>query len=445
MFTAIRKDQTVMKRVHMIMLSVQKARNGFTTRSIVPGLPMYVLAQLVILCAATAMPPSQAAAAVHGDPELLRMVAMQHKANKKAILSWKGRAIIRDRSMATKGTGITTDHLETRSNVQFAYGRVEGAVRWNRQIIGGTWTRDGKESPAVVKKDYAAGLIRNGRYYRYAVPESEKNKPPHQLTIYKDSKSRGRMLNECFDPIYFLSDHGEDLTHRLMFLYEKAQSPKLAEWHVSRDGDVVTIETRWNKGKCVNRYVCDLSKGGNLVSYCGKDGSVDERWTYDFANVGGVWVLKSLTYNHTRLFEMGTKKQEKTIEWVENVVNQPFDPQEFSFAKMGVQPGDWVSDTLSDIRFKYQTTGRDNFSLPEHFDLMSSSAHTQAANLRTDEVVVGRTKQPGSINEAGAVPNETDHGHSYTSLAITVSLILVVGIAIVRVWISHRHHRQADR
>ncbi len=291
--------------------------------------------------------PVSVLAVVHGDAELLRAVAMKNKANNEAILTWKGNVIIHDSTKRTDGYD-----REVERKASFAFGRVEDAVRWCMETSAVRFIDGGKSVPDP-EAGYYGGMLKDDRYYTYKIYKKEKRYKSHHLVILDKKRARGEMFALNFDPTYFLKDHGEDIPQRLMFLYKKANAPKLHDWFVTRDGNLVTVETR--SDGTVNRYVFDLSKGGSMVSYYGKDANDEEKWTYDFEQKGGVWVLKAVDQTHEYGMSADVKVCSwKRIEWIENIVNESLDPDEFSFDKLGVKPGDWVHDTFSGVVFRYK-------------------------------------------------------------------------------------------
>ena len=321
-----------------------------------------ITAPVMIVSITLLMNSLPAFAVVHGDVELLKTVAIQHKTNTEAILTWKGQAVIHD----THKRGESYDR-ELENVASFAYRHVSPAVRWNMQTTANRFIIAGRD---IEDSDtgYNVGMIKNGRFFSYKIRESDKDLEHHNLIIFEEEETSGQMQDFCFDPTYFLTDHYENLTHRLMYLYEHANDPNLGEWFVSRKGSLVTVETRFNGEKKLNRYVFDISNGGNMVSYYATAPDEEEDWKYQFEEKDRVWVLKRLNHTYTcpgSLVVNGAKTMvktvtTKTIEWVTNILNEPLDPDEFSLSKLGVKPGDWVNDTLMDIRFKYMGAGEED-------------------------------------------------------------------------------------
>lgn len=321
-----------------------------------PGIKTIVIIMSMMLL----IGPLSVFAVFRGDVELLRTVAMQNKANNEAIVTWKGEAVIHDVDTMTDGY-----HREIERTVSFAYGRVEGSVRWNMEIRGIRCFIGGKDVSDLEIGSYS-GMFKDKRFYRYRIPQREKHHKWHHLVIFDRKVARGQELSRNFDPTYFLKDHGENVADRLMGLYKLAKRSKLKKWSISRKGDLVTLEARFGKGNGnINRYVFDISKGGSMVSYYGKDSTNEENWAYGFEKMDGVWVLKQLDRRHTYKNKHGVKvTRTKKIKWKKNIINKPLDANEFSLGRLGIKPGDWVHDTLAKVNFRYREAAAGEKALP---------------------------------------------------------------------------------
>jgi len=381
-----------------------------------------------LACASIALlgQPVSALAAVHGDAELLRAVAMQNKANNEAILTWKGNVIIHDSAKRTDGYD-----REVERKASFAFGRVEDAVRWCMDTSVVRCIVEGKSVPDP-EAGYYGGMLKDDRYYNYKIYEKEKPYKWHHLVIFDKKRATGEMFALNFDPTYFLKHHGADIPERLMFLYKEANNPKLHDWSVTRDGNLVTVETRPDGN--VNRYVFDLSKGGSMVSYYGKDAKDEEKWTYDFEKKGEVWVLKAVDQTHEYAMSAGVKvSSRKRVEWIDNIVNESLDPDEFTFDKLGVKPGDLVHDTLSGVVFRYK---EESSSVPREVNTDSSAGgparrqNTDAARGGEGSVgMVGKQESPGGRQMSSEIGKRW-YAHSLGIVATLCVVAVLCGLSV---------------
>jgi len=378
-------------------------------------------------------------AAVVGDVELLQRLAVQHRANTESIVTWTGEA-----SISYAGRRGDNYVREMQNNMSFAFGRTQDAVRWNRQTKRSLFRIDGKERQDP-DAGYSAGMLKGGRFYRYAVPEDVKNQQWQYLHIQQPNDYARQMNTLDFDPRDFLKDHGEPLYDRLMFLYRNASSPGLVDWRVSQSGSLVTVEARFDSGNSVNRYVFDVARGANLVSYYSRV-TGEEKREYDYENKGGIWVLKAAKWSHVYKQDNVNVSDTQEVEFSKNVVNEPLAPDEFALVKLGVRPGDWVIDTLSQVRFKYMEDIMKGSELPGELESaeplggldstgMSPTARTSLPQPQGPEPPGRRPGGPANASPgAGDATLASPSGgwRYYAYGAMSVSLLLIIGFIIAR-------------
>ncbi|NQT02674.1 MAG: hypothetical protein HQ580_11670, partial [Planctomycetes bacterium] len=205
-------------------------------------------------------------AGIKGDKELLKTVALRHKANFESILTWKGEAFEERRS--TKKVDNYNYMLD--SKLTFSYDQLQNAVRWNREPQEFRSEYKG-ESFSDTFFEYNSAIITEKASYTYRKSGTDQNgNITFRVMIDEPSKGVRKIGNKGFDPRYFFSDAGNNnIYKRLMFLYENADNPKLTERHVKREGDLVimTLEKTVEGGIRTERQVFDLSAGGNLVEF----------------------------------------------------------------------------------------------------------------------------------------------------------------------------------
>jgi hypothetical protein len=313
----------------------------------------FPITALLLVCLAFDRP---ALAADNEDVELIRFLAAQHKANKDQISTWKGKALVYD--VVRWGD---SNKNELKSSVVFALDTTQDLSRWNWTTEEQVIHEEGR-LPWRLPKSINNGMIKDGGFYRFRIHDAGKEEPHHVLAIHDPTKEARSFLVNDFDPTWFLTNFGEEMSDRLMAIYGWATDPKEMpgfKYVLRREKSVITLELPWDRG--INRYVFDLSKGGNLVSYYGQDSKVTEEWSYTYKQIVGIWVLDGLDHKNTQRFGNSNviRTLTRRIEFVENYANLPLDDAEFSLDKLGVTPGDIVKDERAGLLYRYMSTGAD--------------------------------------------------------------------------------------
>ena len=167
----------------------------------------------------------------------------------------------------------------------------------------------------------------------------------------------------------------------------------MSGWRVTRDQDTVVLEYHEPCGDAgdyvQNRYEYSLSRGGQLMLFLGHDPYVDEKWTYQFAQINKVWVPSHVEYeNHTRYQDGKRRHSIRVISWTQNTINQPIPADIFSLESIGVRAGDRVTDARSSLFYTYRkdlaptdiASGKIMRKSPV---VQASPAVTTASNFRT--------------------------------------------------------------
>lgn len=365
-------------------------------------------------------------AVVHGDAELLKIVAMQHKANFESILTWQGEAI--EEKTSTQGDRYNY-HL--RNTCVFAYDRVRQAVRWNKETEKTLCVIDGKQID-----DFEAGtraaMIRGDSFYNYrrTGPVDDKSR---SLSI--SSARRGVSQGEFgLDPRYYFSDPqgGGTLHGRLMFLYKSAKSPKLHEWHIKREGDIVTLEVQSGKdGANASRYVFDMSRGGNLIRYSNTNPTVTNLYEYEYEQNADVWVLRSYKWTNRDSRRTPELNTVMSVTWANTIVNIPLAEDEFSIEKLGIKPGEHIHDMKVGLVYRYGETGQDGWELPKELDVPGTPTVQIDPGAEAAPEVDSR---PGTLtpqaNETLSAPLEGAEVSTYIYFCVIIVIAVVLaGVA----------------
>ena len=270
------------------------------------------------------------------------MVATTHKANKERIRTWRGRVVISDTRSGPEETG-----MRMKSEVYFSYSQADRATRYNRKCVD--WTEIVKGSEKQRFDEYFVNGLRKGEdFYRLGPITPKSHKGNYGAGLYPLGEEKVGPAGDDFDPMYWFTDHGESLDQRFHLLFEGAtQGKDLGKGSIKRDGDTIVLQ--FTAG-LLNRYVVNLSQGGNMLKYEGKVGASEETWTYQYEKFGEVWVPKKITY-HTR---NENEEYTRNLEWVENVVNEPLRQDQFSLPTLGLRRGDVIRDARTGTRLTVQ-------------------------------------------------------------------------------------------
>jgi len=382
--------------------------------------------------------PLPCLAGIQGDVELLKTVALRHKANFESILTWKGEAFEERRS--TKKVD-NYDYM-LGSKLTFSYDQLQNSVRWNREPQEFRAESKGKSFSSTFSW-YNSAIITEKASYTYRKSGTDENgNITFRVIIDEPYKGVRKIGNKGFDPRYFFSDAGNNnIYKRLIFLYENADNPKLTERHVKREGDLVimTLEKTVEGGIRTERQVFDLSAGGNLIEFYNSGPTYENHREYEYEEKSGVWILKSYKKLNITHHEDGTHRSTRTIKWSNSVVNVPLEEDEFTMDKLGVKPGDYIQDNKIGRIYKY---GIDNIDLGMldmlEPDNMPEGAKVQGGSEKSDEVITIAQKEDS--NEVDTVAereilltseatHDTKGARTYIYVIIISSVIGLAGIA----------------
>jgi peroxiredoxin len=299
-----------------------------------------------------------------GNAELLKIVAEAHLANKERIQTWSGRATIEDQSYEE---GRTTKERRLKSSVRFAYDRQREATRWNYRQEEDRWVIDNNDVKINRKPYLNNGMKKDGVFYQL-YNYKEDSDETRTMAIRPLRYAEGGMFSEDFDPIWYLTNAGENLAERLEFYYRNANNPNISDAEVTADGNQVVLEI--TSPGVINRYKFDLSAGGNLVSYFGSDSQVTGWYYWRYQKLKDIWVPESFTYINVNAAKYAEGKHKfwrnsiRRVEFAENVINEPIDAAEFSFAKIGLRPGDRIYDGRTGRDYEFGQKGATEADMP---------------------------------------------------------------------------------
>jgi hypothetical protein len=385
-----------------------------------------------MLTIVVALTPFPCLAVVHGDVELLKTVALQHKANFGSLATWKGEAF--EEMLSTRGDDY--DYL-LRNKCIFAYDQLQNAARWNKQPQENRFVVEGKNLRDI-NALYNSAMVKDQSCYRYTALGLRDGKETYHLIIAERKQARD-WENVAFDPRYFFCDPGGGgpIHDRLMFLYDNATNIELGfEWYVKRVGDLVTLEVSFGENNAnTEKYVFDLSVRGNLLEYYNKTPGAENGREFKYEEKSAVWVPKSFKMMNITHREDGDLRTTRSIHWSNSVVNVPFEEDEFTLEKLRVKHGDDIHDRTIGIRYKYYGTLKvlDKADMPKETDVAANYARCQKRNER--ETL--KKKQHTLEN----TPSKRATDGERTPVYVIV-LVLVIGLAGIAYMLTRNFRKE---
>jgi hypothetical protein len=400
------------------------------------GSMLWILAAGLLWCS---LPPAEAAEMDKATIDAIEFVARQHRANKEKIVTWKGDVVIHS-TMKTP-----QERQETTASVAYALDTAGQKSRWNwkttdaRLVVGDKIN----ELPRFTNN----GLIADGAFYRLKTSGQDTGVPHNQIAIHDPAVEPRHYGNDDFEPTWFLTDYGEDICERLLAIRGWVASPKTPDMptvDAKLDGNILTLELSRPGNNGFNRYRFDLSQGGNMISYSGKDSTTETENGYQYLQVGDIWVLAGMERKMTRKTPEGAVLREstRTFEWTANSVNVPLANTEFSLEAIGARPGDMVYDQIIGMRYRFRTEG-----LTDGLRELGSSDAAPEGHVDRRQ---GDANRPFSGNEAqGNTPlkqmgHNANPGFALTRNGLLLGLtlgFLIAGLAAATIHHLKRSHR----
>ncbi len=323
---------------------------------------------LIALC----LSPTTGVGQIRGDKALLELVASEWRANIAAIRTWQGKVEYTERIHAkfSKGPkGKEKEAWEDRKTVtqlEFAYD-----VAANKYVFFATQTQQlpGKDGQRGHKSGRMGwGAIRTSKGY-FRVPEwqmdgKENRQRPSLILQTPEAESTGDFSPD-FDPMWYFRLSSMDVYDRLMFFHKHADLPSMQTVTVSRERNLVTL-TLGKPETGMNKHVFDLDQGSNPVEFANVGSPVLGPETRSFEKVGSIWVPKTATVINLNA-ETG-RLLERSITWIENVLNEPIPEEMFSPETIGIRQRDLVQDARVGVQYRY-----DAASPPEELDIRKTN------------------------------------------------------------------------
>jgi hypothetical protein len=295
--------------------------------------------------------PAPSYAQLSGDPELLRLVAVENRANRESILTWRCEAhfVTRHVENSPRLKADLTQHCHG----EFMYDR-----RTNRFMFVRTRTlekglRDGK--PVDDSRPLTWGTIVTEDEVFVALPYHgrDKDEPLKPfLKIDEPSKhQRSSITGPDLDPFAYLEVQDFDVYKRLMAFHATATEPWPGSRTVRREGNRIALEMKTNG---IGRYVFDLDQGANPTEVLAEGQGIKTHSVREFAKVDGIWVPRS----DTSTYQNGQQGRsvEVTVNFTKHVLNKPLPADAFAPERLGIRKGDLVRDARTRVEYRFEGT-----------------------------------------------------------------------------------------
>jgi hypothetical protein len=294
-----------------------------------------------------------ATAQLRGDRDLLRLVAVQHRANREAILTWQGEI---EATYRVTGPFEGKDwDLTTVTRIVFACDRAANKSMFFATQNEEKGTKQGK--PIQDSRRLVWGGIRTPDGFQEVLPwnmDGKEGQPKRPMLMLQPlSADRPGDFAPHADPLWYLTLQGMDVHERLMWFYDAPPSVT-RHLQVSRTGNEVRLEIGnvLDKRETSNTHVFDLDQGGNVVQDNGSGDVVHCTRSYSHERVAGVWVPKTAVIKNRNL-KTG-RMHERTMTWLKNVVNESVSDDAFSPERLAIRGGDLVRDVRSGTEYRYE-------------------------------------------------------------------------------------------
>lgn len=317
-----------------------------------------------VVMEAVAGEPQAKQGSITGDIELLPVIAKGFKDNLDKIKTWKGKATVhtsKDNLVTAEGsdpakpTTIKDGIRDVTESAEFIIDVGADNLRWSREIIEGTIQNE--QGVRMLKLTITAGLSTDlDSYINPYLPDQREKAPRHIVSHPKGTIQQSRAM-DAFNPFYIMkNDLDEDkvISEQLVHYYNWQNNNilKSTTGFIKKEGEIVTFETDFIKetdGKTVkiyNKKVFDLSKGCNPIELIHTWQGGTYRWQVEYEEVAGVFVPNAIIFDYSYSPPNQEFQGHLDITIITEMLNEVISPDEFTFEKIGVRPGDYVTENI---------------------------------------------------------------------------------------------------
>lgn len=282
-----------------------------------------------------------------GNPEGLKVAAEAHRANLTKLKTWRGTVTVSlEYVNLVDGEQTTSRSL---SRVKFAVDREKGRTLFD-------WTQESgsRETAAEIIEttnlQRGGGLVdlESGRFHKVIHMRRPDSSIRRIVAVKVADAYRGRMDYEDFDPLYFFTARGVDISRQYVNFHKSGKPPNALSCSVLTDASTVRVEERFPRLTC--RDTVDLTRGGCVIeSYYLENARqrLEIVWRSSYELKENVWLPKTLTIDATQPMKGRTRREMYAFE--NEQVNSPLPESCFSLEELGVEAGDKIKNELTGV------------------------------------------------------------------------------------------------
>ena len=217
---------------------------------------------------------------LQGDAGLLQQAISSLRENWSGVKTWTGTVVIEDIEAAKE-----LPEQKWVSEVEYTARLKSDESMWKLNVT---------EGENLVAFPRVNGLVQGNQMHllRKTRPTLTSDSISDSFSGPRDQHERGPFA-QSFEPFWFLGYQGEVTAERFAYIHDNSQKLSNDGWSVASDGDLVTLA--FETPSLLNRYVVDLAKGGNLVSYRGEERlngrvQLSDNWMWSFKEHDKTWL-----------------------------------------------------------------------------------------------------------------------------------------------------------
>lgn len=377
---------------------------------------------------------SHSEAAFKGDTELLKYIAEAYEVSCEKIRSWEGTASV-DISEVHLGQEEAIKkgwkrHVET----DFLYDYDSDAMRWISTFEDTTYNQGQEDRQKPV--DFSGmAKTKQGFQMFYDKSNEEGFRTLEILPIDQVNRTENGLT---FDPSYVWRHLHPNLTGVLRNWYKERDN--ISSGHsIHRQGDIVTVKSVLPASalpggspdqEIINVLVFDLSKGCNLLKFEALSPVTDVRWDLEYEEIGGAFVIKTISKEH-KIKSPGNEYSKYFKANLNNkMVNQPVEPSEFEYDKIGLRPGDKIIDRMvGELIYDWKKDYRVEdapFATSSQEDVKSDLLDKNETSEESETVIEDVQKTPDPTDNSRGDQNIVIPSHKFW--IIIPVLFIIIGI-----------------
>jgi hypothetical protein len=286
--------------------------------------------------------------AFEGDTDLLRVIADGYEVSWENFRTWEGSAFAEISEVRSVSDGTIQEGWKRHIEMVFVCDNDSNASRWVSSFTDTTYSsgKTERRDPLVY-----SGMVKGNQGFQM-VYEKSKERGLRTLDIFPVDDINRSEYGLSFDPQYVWKNVHPNIIGVLRNWYEERND--ITSGHsIIRKGNIITITSilpgsampgGTDDQELSNVLVFDLSQGCNLVELKALNPASDVTWNLEYENINGVFVPKNISKEHKIKNQGSAYFLYFKARFDNKMVNEPVDPVEFEFDKIGLREGDRIID-----------------------------------------------------------------------------------------------------